>query len=163
MTGRFFLDTNVFIYSFDRSSAAKAQRSTQLIRQAVATRKGIVSHQVVQEFFNVALRRFAQPMTVAEAEQYLGTVFRPLLAVQSSQALCSEALRLKDKHRLSWYDSLIVAAAMEGRCSSLYSEDLQHGQRFGDLLDRESFLLAAEAAPTQAKEAWVGAPCRNSE
>jgi len=99
----------------------------------VATRKGIVSYQVVQEFFKVALRRFAQPMTVAEAEQYLGTVFRPLLAVQSSQALYSEALRLKDQHHLSWYDSLIVAAAMQGRCSVLYSEDLQHGQRFGDL------------------------------
>jgi len=133
MNARFFLDTNIFVYSFDRSSAAKAQRSTQLIRQAVATRKGIVSYQVVQEFFNVALRRFAQPMTVAEAEQYLGAVFRPLLAVQSSQALYSEALRLRDKHRLSWYDSLNVAAAMEGQCSILYSEDLQHGQRFGDL------------------------------
>src|SRR5271166_2245961 len=133
MTARFFLDTNVFIYSFDQSSPAKAERSTHLIRQAVATRKGIVSYQVVQEFFNVALRRFAQPMTVAEAEQYLGAVFRPLLAVQSSQALYSEALRLRDKHRLSWYDSLNVAAAMEGQCSILYSEDLQHGQRFGDL------------------------------
>jgi predicted nucleic acid-binding protein len=133
MTARFFLDTNVFIYSFDLSSAAKAERSTHLIRQAVATRKGIVSYQVVQEFFNVALRRFVQPMTVAEAEQYLSTIFRPLLAIQSSQALYSEALRLKDKHRLSWYDSLIVAAAIEGRCSVLYSEDLQAGQRFGDL------------------------------
>ncbi len=133
MSVRFFLDTNIFVYSFDPSSAAKAQTSTELIRQAVATRKGMVSYQVVQEFFNVALRRFAHPMAVAEAEQYLGTVFRPLLAVQSSQALYSEALRLKDRHRLSWYDSLIVAAALEARCSVLYSEDLQHGQRFGDL------------------------------
>jgi predicted nucleic acid-binding protein len=133
MNVRFFLDTNIFVYSFDPSSAAKAQTSTELIRQAVATRKGMVSYQVVQEFFNVALRRFAHPMAVAEAEQYLGTVFRPLLAVQSSQALYSEALRLKDQHRLSWYDSLIVAAALEARCSVLYSEDLQHGQRFGDL------------------------------
>jgi predicted nucleic acid-binding protein len=133
MNVRFFLDTNIFVYSFDRSSAAKAQRSAQLIRQAVATRKGVVSYQVVQEFFNVALRRFAQPMSIAEAEQYLGAVFRPLLVVQSSQALYSEALRLKDKHRLSWYDSLIVAAAIEAQCGALYSEDLQHGQRFGDL------------------------------
>jgi predicted nucleic acid-binding protein len=133
MNARFFLDTNIFVYSFDRSSAAKARHSSQLIRQAVATRKGIVSYQVVQKFFNVALRRFAQPMTVAEAEQYLGTVFRPLLAVRSSQALYSEALRLKDNHRLSWYDALIVAAAVEGRCGVLYSENLQHGQRFGDL------------------------------
>ncbi len=133
MSARFFLDTNIFVYSFDRSSAAKSRRAQQLIRQAVASRKGIVSYQVVQEFFNVALRRFAQPMTIAEAEQYLGSVFRPLLAVQSSPALISEALRLTDKHRLSWYDALIVAAAIEGGCAVLYSEDLQDGQRFGDL------------------------------
>jgi len=93
----------------------------------------------VQEFFNVALQRFAHPMAVVEAEQYLGTVFRPLLAVQSSQALYSEGLRLKDAHRLPWYDSLIVAAALEGRCSVLYSEDFQHGQRFGDLLIENPF------------------------
>jgi predicted nucleic acid-binding protein len=68
MNARFFLDTNIFVYSFDRDSASKAKRATQLIHQAVATRKGLVSYQVVQEFFNVALRRFAQPMTVAEAE-----------------------------------------------------------------------------------------------
>ena len=133
MSAGFFLDTNIFICSFDRSAAGKSERSTELIRQAVATRKGIVSYQVVQEFFNVAPRWFAQPMTVAEAEQYLGTVFRPLLAVQSSQAPYSAALRVKDQHRLSWYDALIVAAAMEGGCSILYSEDLQHGQQFGDL------------------------------
>ncbi len=133
MNASFFLDTNVFVYSFDGKSRAKQKRAAHLIRTAVATRKGMVSYQVVQEFFNVALRRFAQPMTVEEAEQYLGTVFRPLLTVQSSQALYSEALRVKDRYRLSWFDSLIVAAAMEGGCGVLYSEDLQHGQLFGDL------------------------------
>ena len=111
----------------------KLRRSVQLIRQAVATGKGVVSYQVVQEFFNVALRRFAPPMTVAEAEQYLGTVFRPLLAVHSSPAFFAEALRLQDRYRLSWYDSLILTGAIEARCSILYSEDMQHGQKFGDL------------------------------
>jgi predicted nucleic acid-binding protein len=133
MNGRFFLDTNVFVYSFDKSAAAKARKAAHLIRQAVATRKGIVSYQVVQEFFNVAFRRFAQPMSTVEAEQYLAVVFRPLLAIQSSQAIYGEALRLCARFRLSWYDSLIVAAALEGQCDLLYSEDLQNGQRFGDL------------------------------
>jgi predicted nucleic acid-binding protein len=140
MNGRFFLDTNVFVYSFDRSAPAKARRALQLIREAVEARKGIVSYQVVQEFFNVALRRFAKPMTLADAEQYLATVFRPLMAVHSSQALYGEALLLSDRFSLSWYDSLIVAAAIEGQCSVLYSEDLQSGQRFGDLEIRNPFL-----------------------
>ena len=140
MNGRFFLDTNVFVYSFDPNAPAKARRARELIRRAVATGKGIISFQVAQEFFNVALRRFAQPMTVAEAEQYLATVFRPLMAVHSSQALYAEALRLSDRYRLSWYDALIVAAAIEGESSILYSEDLQHGQRFGDLRAENPFL-----------------------
>ncbi|MHB1795974.1 MAG: PIN domain-containing protein [Acidobacteriaceae bacterium] len=133
MSDRFFLDTNIFVYSFDCGAPAKARRAMQLIRQAAGTGKGVISYQVVQEFFNVATRRFEHPMTVAEAEQYLGTVFRPLLGVHSSQALYGQALRLQDKHRLSWYDALIVAAAIEAQCAVLYSEDLQHLQKFGDL------------------------------
>ena len=140
MNGRFFLDTNVFLYSFDRGAPAKARRALQLIREGVATRKGLISYQVAQEFFNVALRRFAQPMNVAEAEQYLATVFRPLMAVHSSQALYGEALRLKGRYRLPWYDSLIVAAALEGECDVLCTEDLQHGQRFGKLEVQNPFL-----------------------
>jgi predicted nucleic acid-binding protein len=62
------------------------------------------------------------------------------MAVHSSQALYAEALRLSDRYSLSWYDALIVAAAIEGDSSLLYSEDLQHGQRFGDLQVENPFL-----------------------
>ncbi len=144
MNGRFFLDTNVFVYSFDRRSAAKARRAAQLITRAVESGKGVVSFQVVQEFFNVALRRFERPMTVGEAEQYLTFVLRPLLSVHSSQALYGNALRLFDEGRLSWYDALIVAGAMEGQCSLLYSEDLQHDRKFGDVRIVNPFLGLAD-------------------
>jgi predicted nucleic acid-binding protein len=127
MSGRFFLDTNIFAYTFDVKAPARA-RAAQLIRRAVDTGKGIASYQVVQEFFNVALRRFSQPMSVAEAEQYLITVFQPLLAVHSSAAIYVEALRLAGKYRFAWYDSLILAAALESQCKTLYSEDFQHGR-----------------------------------
>ncbi|HXW56610.1 MAG TPA: PIN domain-containing protein [Candidatus Cybelea sp.] len=140
MSDRFFLDTNIFVYSFDRSVPQKADRASKLIRQAIEARTGIVSYQVVQEFFNVALRRFAQPMSGAEAEQYLSTTFRPLLAVHSSHGLYGEALHFAGTRPLSWYDSLIVAAAIEGRCSILYSEDFQHGKRWGDLRIENPFL-----------------------
>lgn len=133
MSGRFFLDTNVFVYSFDAGDTVKARRAGKLIRDAVSTGKGVVSYQVVQEFFNVALRKFARPMTPAEAERYLTTVFRPLVAVHSSPALFMEALRVTSRYRLSWHDSLIVAGALEANCSTLLSEDLQHGLKIGDL------------------------------
>jgi predicted nucleic acid-binding protein len=140
MNGRFFLDTNIFAYAFDVKAPAKARRASQLIRQAADTGKGIVSYQVVQEFFNVAFRRFQHPMNAAEAEQYLITVFRPLLAIHSSSALYAEGLRIAGKYRLSWYDCLIVAAALQGECSVLYSEDLQHGQKIEDLRIENPFV-----------------------
>jgi predicted nucleic acid-binding protein len=133
MNDRFFLDTNIFVYSFDENAPRKSARATELIRQAVRSRNGIVSYQVVQEFFNVALRRFSDPMTAAEAEQYLTTTFRPLMAVNSSAAMYAEALRLHANHSLSWYDSVIIAAAIEGGAHVLYSEDFQHGKEFGNL------------------------------
>ena len=139
MKDRFFLDTNIFVYSFDRKFPAKAGRAVDLITQAVTTRKGIVSYQVVQEFLNVALKRFERPMKTVEAEQYLTTVCRPLLSVHASQSLFIEALRLGPKYHLSWYDSLIVAAAVEGQCSMLYSEDLQHGLHIGQLVIANPF------------------------
>lgn len=92
-----------------------------------------MSFQVVQEFFNVALRRFAEPMTHADAEQYLSTTFRPILAMHSSQALYEEALRIAAKFKSSWHDSLVIASAIEGQCEVLYTGDLQHGQQMGNL------------------------------
>ena len=81
MKDRFFLDTNIFAYSFDSGASAKQKRARDLIVHGITTRKAVVSYQVVQEFFNLALRKFSRPMNVAEAEQYLQTVFQPLLAV----------------------------------------------------------------------------------
>ena len=133
MSARFFLDTNIFVYSFDANSPKKAAQAKKLIRRAIETHSGIVSYQVVQEFFNVALRRFAKPMSGADAEQYLSTTFRPLLSVHSSIALYGEALRLGARFRLPWYDSLIVASAIEGQCVALYSEDFQDGQQIGSV------------------------------
>jgi predicted nucleic acid-binding protein len=133
MSDRFFLDTNIFVYSFDTTAPRKADRAAKLIRRAIEAQEGIVSYQVVQEFFNLALRRFAEPMSGADAEQYLSTTFRPLLAVHSSHRLYGQALHLATTYSLSWYDSLIVASAIEGQCGILYSEDFQDGQRFGSL------------------------------
>jgi predicted nucleic acid-binding protein len=140
MSDRAFLDTNIFVYSFDSASPKKAARAAKLIRTAIESRTGIVSYQVVQEFFNVALRRFAKPMSIPEAEQYLSTIFRPLLAVHSSQALYREALRIGARFRIPWYDSLIVASALEGKCDVLYSEDFQNGQRVEGLEISNPFL-----------------------
>ncbi len=140
MSGKFFLDTNIFAYSFDARSPGKAARASKLIKRAIETRRGIVSYQVVQEFFNVALRRFAKPMTEPEARQYLSVTFRPLLSVHSSLGLYGDALRVTSQFGYSWYDSLIIASAISGECETLYSEDFQDGQRIANLTISNPFL-----------------------
>jgi len=139
MSARFFLDSNVFIYCFDESSPEKAHEALKLIRKAHDSRQGVISFQIIQEFFNFALRRSVPPMTSADADDYLQKVFRPLTTIQSSMGLYAEALHLQSRYRLSWYDALIVRAAQEADCRTLYSEDLQDGQRFGDLRVQNPF------------------------
>jgi len=140
MNDRFFLDTNIFVYSFGQSTIQKTERADHLISQAVATGKGVISYQVVQEFFNVAYRRFPEPMRLEQAEQYLASVLRPLWTVHSSAALCIKALQVLERFHVPWYDALIVAGAQKAECGILYSEDFQNGQKFDDLEIRNPFL-----------------------
>lgn len=140
MSDRFFLDTNIFAYSFDQGAPKKAAEAVILIRKAIEGGNGIISYQVAQEFVNVALRKFPSRMSYAEAEQYLSAILRPLLAVFPSHRLYTQALHLAHRHSLPWYDSLIVASAIEGQCAVLFSEDFQNGQEFGSLRIENPFL-----------------------
>ena len=130
---RHFFDTNILVYTFDASSPKKARRAEDLIHAGLASGLGTISYQVVQEFIAVARSRFRTPMTLEEIEVYWERTLRPLLAVHSSPSLFVSALELCRASRLSWCDSLIVAAAMQGGCKILYSEDLQQDRRFGSL------------------------------
>lgn len=133
MNARYFLDTNIFVYVFTDAAAEKARRARELIRDALSSGRGVISYQVAQEFINVSLRGFAKPFSPGDVEQYLTGVLRPLMAVQSSPGLFLEALYLRNRHQLAWYDSLIVAAAVQAQCQILYTEDLQTGRRFGNV------------------------------
>jgi predicted nucleic acid-binding protein len=137
---RHFLDTNIFVYTFDRGAPGKARRANGLVSEALATGAGIISFQVAQEFVAAARKPFQTPMSFEQIERYWHTTLRPLLLVHSSPGLFVRALDLARRDQLSWYDSLIVAAAIQGGCEILYSEDMQHGHRFGDLVVQNPFL-----------------------
>jgi len=140
MNVKSFLDTNVIVYAFGQSFPEKAKIARWLITEGAADRQAIISFQVVQEFINVALRGFRLAIVKSDLESFVLTALFPMMAVSSSPSLVIEALRLHDENQLSWYDSLIVAAALQGGCRILYSEDLQHGRRFGDLVIENPFL-----------------------
>ncbi len=124
----FFLDTNILVYSFDASAPQKQQIAKVLIQEALRTQNGTISTQIVQEFLNVALRKFAHPMSISEGEEYLSTVLLPLCRHTPSIAFYQRALQIQEEARYSWYDSLVVTAAVDLRCEVLFSEDMQHGR-----------------------------------
>lgn len=128
MKGKSFLDTNIFIYSFDQSDLRKQEIAKTLIATALESQQGLVSSQVVQEFIYAALRKFAVPLSPSECTTYIDTVFTPLCESFPSLSLYKQALALHQSTGYHFYDSLIVAAALEGNCTSLYTEDLQHGR-----------------------------------
>jgi predicted nucleic acid-binding protein len=68
-------------------------------------------------------------MSAADAYTYFISPLRPLLKVPFSQALVFQAISIREKHSIPWYDALILAAAIESECKILYSEDFQHGRK----------------------------------
>jgi predicted nucleic acid-binding protein len=140
MKGKFFLDTNIFVYAAVDDDLGKSERAAALIEEALITGRGVVSYQVVQEFFNVATKRLQNRMKSGDQQEYLRAFFGSLLQIQSSLALYFEALQFKERYQLAWYDSLVVCAAIQAECTVLYSEDMQHGQRFGTLEIQNPFL-----------------------
>ena len=139
MPDRYFLDTNIFVYSFDQGAPAKQRSAQTLIQRALNDHSGVVSSQVIQEFLNVATRKFQPNMTPSEAETYLNTVLAPLCEVFASLTLFQTALSIRDETGYSFYDSLIVAAAKAANCRYLLSEDLQAGRVIRDLEVRNPF------------------------
>jgi predicted nucleic acid-binding protein len=130
----FFLDTNIFVYALLASEPLKKQRALQLVEQALASRLGCISYQVVQEFANVSTRKFAQRFTNEQCKQFIDAAMQPLNRVASSPELLSAALDLQQDTRYSFYDCLMISAALQAGAEVLYSEDLQHNQLIGGTL-----------------------------
>ena len=140
MSARYFLDTNIFIYHLEALDSRKFAVADRLIREGVADEVARISFQVVQECLNTVLRKAEIKLDADAAKDYLDTVLAPLFKVPASLTLYHRALELHTRYRFSFYDSLVIAAALESGCQKLYSEDLQHGQRVGNLTIENPFL-----------------------
>jgi predicted nucleic acid-binding protein len=135
-----FLDTNVLLYHVDDGDVRKHSIATGIVRDALRTGGSCISWQVVQEFLNAAVHKAAIPLDHAGAEAYCNTVLIPLWAVIPSHSLYIRALGIRARYGFHFYDSLIVAAALEAGCTRLLTEDLQHGQRIETLIVENPFI-----------------------
>ena len=133
MNADYFLDTNILLYSFDPADPRKQRIAKMLVDGAVHEARGVISSQVCQEFCNVMLHKLATPIPCGQLTDYLESTIYPLIRVLPSPRLFAEALLIYQQTQYRFYDSLIVAAALESGASTLYSEDLQHDRVIGAL------------------------------
>jgi predicted nucleic acid-binding protein len=122
-----FLDSNVLLYQFDRKALQKQSVAREIIANALTTRSAIISFQGVQETLNVLTRKLPVPMAELDVQDVLNNMLIPLMRVMPSAALYTDALRIAQRFKFSFYDALVVAAAQSAGCKRLLTEDMQHG------------------------------------
>ena len=126
MPAKVFIDTNVVIYSLG-SNSVKAALAAPLFAQHPT-----ISTQVLSETANVALKKLALPLS--ETGKLLAMLEATCIVEIVTPATMQRALEITSRYGFSWFDSLIVAAALDAECDTLYTEDLQHGQIIEDKL-----------------------------
>lgn len=129
---RVFVDSNIWLYRLDVREAAKATRIATWLRELESHHQIVISTQVMIEVRSVLTRKFQPPFPadiVAAALQALAA----FEVVSTDTTLVQDAHVLATSQQLSWFDALIIEAAIRSGCQRLYSEDLQHGRVFDGL------------------------------
>jgi predicted nucleic acid-binding protein len=125
MSGKFFLDSNILVYAQDAGSADKQRRSRELIARLADSGEGVISTQVIQEFFVSVTRKLGVPPLAAKAIVKTFTIFE---IVTVGTELIHEAIDCAVLNAISFWDALILATAASAGCGILCTEDLNHGQ-----------------------------------
>ena len=135
---REFVDANILVYAFDSSAGPKREASQVLLERLWNDNTGCVSVQVLQEFFVTVTRKVAKPLPVEDAtsrirEFAVWKVFTPTAADVLA------AIGLHTHAKIAFWDAMIVLAAAESGCDTLWTEDLAHGQTIRGVRIRNPF------------------------
>ncbi len=128
MNGKVFFDTNVILYSYSE----KTERKNEIAQLHILNYDGVISTQMMQEMCNILIKKLKQDhLSVSKTLVELNSNFFVLV---NDYDTIKKALEIHFKYRFSYYDSLIVASALQNECAVLYSEDLQHKQKIENTL-----------------------------
>ena len=135
---RTFFDTNVLVYLFDNRDPEKKIRAQQVFAEESERGLVVLSTQVLQEFYWAVTRKLASPLPEEVAEERVCDFCElPLVRVDAPMILA--AITRSRSQRFAFWDALIVEAALKAGAKRLLTEDLQHGQRIGDLTVENPF------------------------
>jgi len=134
-----FVDTNVLVYAHDGSDQPRQPMAAGLVDDLWRSRSGVLSTQVLSEFYAVVTRRFDPPLSRREARA-LVDAYAAWPVVQVDPPLIVAASALEEQHSFSFWDALIIEAARRAGADRLVSEDLQHGRRIAGLVIDNPFV-----------------------
>ena len=139
MTDRVFVDTNVLIYAHDLDAGLKHNRAVSIVSDLWEKENGILSVQVLQEFYVNVTRKISRPLTPASARGVIQNYLAWHVETNepSTVLLASE---IGERNLLSFWDALIVASASKAGADRILSEDLNHGQVIEGILIENPFL-----------------------
>jgi predicted nucleic acid-binding protein len=141
------LTRNVLVYARDTSDSAKQKRARAWVEHLWRTAEGRTGVQVLQEYYVTVTRKLSPGLSTTEARADIGDlwVWRPTAV---DEALITAAWSIQDRFALSFWDSLVVAAAREARCEVLLTEDLQHGADLDGVTIANPFRTEVGSRPT---------------
>jgi predicted nucleic acid-binding protein len=139
---RSFFDTNVLLYLFDNSVPEKKARAQEVFSAESEAGRAVLSTQVLQEFYVNATRKLAEPLPVEIAEAQVRD-FARLPLVRVDEAMILAAIERHRSMSFSFWDALVVEAALKAGSGRLLTEDLQHGQQIEGLMVENPFLKNA--------------------
>jgi len=137
MSGKTFIDTNVLIYAHDMDAGAKHQTAKTVLRDLWSERTGILSVQVLQEFYVNVTRKISSPLPKDLAR--LVVTSYTTWCTETTPAELSAAFRIEDESRIGFWDALIVSSAVKNGATRILSEDLSAGQRIDGILIENPF------------------------
>jgi predicted nucleic acid-binding protein len=138
---RVFIDTNVIVYADDLDAGAKRERAREILQQVLIDGNGVVSTQVLQEFFVAATRKLGVAPEIARRKVEL---LARLDVVTIEPSLILDAIDLHRLHPISFWDALIVQSAVASGCRRLLTEDLQSGRNIGGVQIENPFVSAGK-------------------
>lgn len=148
-TGPVFVDTNVILYAFDDTDAAKQSRARDWLTVCWRRRCGRVSSQVMNEFYANARKRFSRSVSADEARAEVRR-YQQWKPWPVDQATVETAWAVESRYRVNYWDALMVAAAQHMGCSWLLTEDLQHGLHIDQLQVLNPFITGPEILDSPA-------------
>jgi predicted nucleic acid-binding protein len=141
MNGKCFVDTNILVYAHDQSAGTKCRKALLLTQALWDSGNGVLSTQVLQEFYMALRHKVSSPLSASETEQVLRDYFAWEIVVNTRESVI-RAISMETRYKISFWDGLILQAAERAGATVLCSEDLSHGQMYGTVRVVNPFIAA---------------------